>query len=174
MPPSGDQLKSWAPQKYTAKPTHRVAISNHRIVGVEQNAVSFRWKDYRADGRVKVMTLSADEFIRRFRLHVLPPEFVRIRHYGVLANGRRKSKLARCRELLASRAEVYGEARAETATPEVEPAGGESTVCENCRVGRMQRLADLPPICGPPPATVRAASVQSPYLSGPRFSPTIS
>jgi putative transposase/transposase-like zinc-binding protein len=150
--------------EYIGRSTHRVAISNQRIVALESNTVSFRWKDYRDGGRVKVMTLSAQEFIRRFLLHVLPPEFVRLRHYGVLANGRRKSKLARCRELLASGAEVYGQEKAKTeaATPEVQPTENEGTVCERCGVGRMQRRGDLPPACGPPHTTARVMSVHSP------------
>jgi hypothetical protein len=81
--------------------THRVAISNNRIVGIDDGAVRFRWKNYRAGGRVKTMTLTADEFIRRFLLHVLPDGFQRIRHYGFLANRSRQQKLDRCRQLLA-------------------------------------------------------------------------
>jgi len=86
--------------KYLARYTHRVAISDHRLINIEDGKVRFRWKDY-ANGRVqKTMTLSAEEFIRRFLLHVLPKSFVRIRHYGFLANRHRKKKLARCRELI--------------------------------------------------------------------------
>jgi hypothetical protein len=149
--------------EYIGRYTHRVAISNQRIVALESNTVSFRWKDYRDEAQVKVMTLSAHEFIRRFLLHVLPPEFVRIRHYGILANGRRKSKLARCRELLASGAQVYGQenAKTEATAPEVQPTD-EGTVCERCGVGRMQRRGDLPPACGPPHTTGRVISVHSP------------
>jgi len=157
--------------EYLGRYTHRVAISNQRLVAVAQKTVSFRWRDYRAEGQVKVMTLAAHEFIRRFLLHVLPPEFVRIRHYGILANGRRKAKLARCRELLASRAEVSCQAAA--AASAVQPIEEKSMACEHCGVGRMQRRTELPPTCGPPPTTGRVMSVHSPYLSE-RFSPTIS
>ena len=87
---------------YLSRYTHRVAISNSRLVAMNERGVTFRWKDYRAKGqtRHKTMTLSANEFIRRFLLHVLPSGFHRIRHYGLLANGARKSKLTLARELL--------------------------------------------------------------------------
>ena len=81
--------------------THRVAIANSRLVSLAEGRVSFRWKDYRHHDKQKVMTLGADEFIRRFLLHVLPDGFHRIRHYGYLANGGRAAKLAHCRRLLA-------------------------------------------------------------------------
>jgi hypothetical protein len=87
--------------EYLGRYTHRVAISNNRLVGIDDGAVRFRWKNYRAGGRVKTMTLAADEFIRRFLLHVLPDGFQRIRHYGFLANRSRQQKLDRCRQLLA-------------------------------------------------------------------------
>ncbi|MGH7311655.1 MAG: IS91 family transposase [Candidatus Rokuibacteriota bacterium] len=81
--------------EYLGRYTHRVAISNDRLV------VRFRWRDYAAGDRVKIMTLAAEEFIRRFLLHVVPGGFVRIRHFGFLANRTRRAKLARCRALLA-------------------------------------------------------------------------
>jgi len=85
---------------YVGRYTHRVAISNHRIQNIENGQVSFRRKDYRDHNRQKTMTLTADEFIRRFLLHVLPPGFQRIRYYGFLGNRHRAQKLARCRRLL--------------------------------------------------------------------------
>src|SRR4051794_6988364 len=87
---------------YLARYTHRVAISNRRLVALDDDQVSFRWKDYRANGRTrpKVMRLPAGEFMRRFLLHVLPDGFHRVRHYGLLANGHREVMLARCRALL--------------------------------------------------------------------------
>src|SRR5512133_4266797 len=84
---------------YLGRYTHRVAIANSRLVGLAEGRVSFRWKDYRHHDKQKVMTLDADEFIRRFLLHVLPDGFHRIRHYGYLANGQRAAKLAHCRRL---------------------------------------------------------------------------
>ena len=89
---------------YLARYTHRVAISNHRLVAFENDRVSFRWRDYAHGGKKKVMTLSADEFLRRFLLHVLPKGLVRIRHFGLFANRRRETALARCRELLGTAA----------------------------------------------------------------------
>ena len=86
--------------RYFGRYTHRVAISNARLVSLEEGQVRFRYKDY-ADGSVwKAMRLSADEFLRRFLLHVLPKRFVRIRHYGLLASRNVNTRLARCRELL--------------------------------------------------------------------------
>jgi len=87
---------------YLSRYTHRVAISNSRLLAFDDRGVTFRWKDYRAKGRTryKTMTLAASEFIRRFLLHVLPTGLHRIRHYGLLANARRKANLALARELL--------------------------------------------------------------------------
>ena len=86
---------------YLGRYTHRVAIANSRLVALAGGRVSFRWRDYRHHNKNKVMTLAADEFIRRFLLHALPDGFHRIRHYGFLANRRRAEKLALCRTLLA-------------------------------------------------------------------------
>jgi hypothetical protein len=85
---------------YLARYTHRVAISNSRILSLSDRKVCFRWKDYRQDGKAKVMTLTASEFIRRFLLHVLPDGFHRIRHYGLFANGHRAERIKLCRQLL--------------------------------------------------------------------------
>jgi hypothetical protein len=86
--------------KYLARYTHRVAISNQRLVALEDDKVRFHWKDYAHEGAQKTMTLKATEFIRRFLLHVLPSGFVRIRHYGFLANRICQERLALCRKLL--------------------------------------------------------------------------
>lgn len=85
---------------YLARYTHRVAISNHRLIGFANGQVTFRWKDYAHRNKKRKMTLSADEFLRRFLLHVLPRRFVRIRFFGFLANRRRAALLPRCRQLL--------------------------------------------------------------------------
>src|SRR5216683_2978866 len=87
---------------YLSRYTHRVAISNSRLIACDERGVMFRWKDYRAHGRTryKTMTLSTEEFMRRFLLHVLPTGFHRIRHYGLLANANRKTQIATARELL--------------------------------------------------------------------------
>jgi hypothetical protein len=89
--------------RYLSRYTHRIAISNRRLLAVDQNGVTFKYKDYRIEGpgRYRTMTLATDEFIRRFLIHVLPKGFHRIRHYGLLANGDRTANIARARELLA-------------------------------------------------------------------------
>ena len=89
--------------RYLSRYTHRIAISNRRLVSADENGVTFKYKDYRIEGpgRYKTMTLATDEFIRRFLVHVLPKGFHRIRHYGLLANGNRADNIARARELLA-------------------------------------------------------------------------
>ena len=88
---------------YLSRYTHRVAISNQRLIAYDETGVTFRYKDYRREGpeRQRVMTLAPHEFIRRFLLHVLPHGFHRIRHYGLLASSARKADIARARELLA-------------------------------------------------------------------------
>jgi putative transposase/transposase-like zinc-binding protein len=85
---------------YVGRYTHRVAISNNRLLDIAEDKVTFRYKDYRHDSQQKTMTLEAEEFIRRFLLHVLPEGFQRIRYYGFLANRYREQKLTHCRELL--------------------------------------------------------------------------
>jgi hypothetical protein len=118
---------------YLARYTHRVAIANSRLVAYEAGNVTFKYKDYRANGRArhKTMTLTADEFIRRFLIHVLPSGFHRIRHYGLLANGGRAANIARARELLAVRT---------TPDQSVEDDDGDAAVfpqpCPSCG-GRM-------------------------------------
>jgi len=115
---------------YLSRYTHRVAISNSRLLALDERGVTFRWKDYRAKGRTryKTMTLAPDEFMRRFLLHVLPGGFHRIRHYGLLANGSRRADLARVREAL--QVQVEPAPVAATATP----AGAQAPVfvCRHC------------------------------------------
>jgi predicted RNA-binding Zn-ribbon protein involved in translation (DUF1610 family) len=97
--------------RYLGRYTHRVAISNHRLLAFERERVSFRWKDYAHGGRHGTMTLGATEFLRRFFLHVLPRGFVRIRHFGFLANRFRASRLALGRQLLTSSGSTEQELR---------------------------------------------------------------
>ncbi|MCB2341117.1 IS91 family transposase [Clostridium estertheticum] len=85
--------------EYLSRYSHRVAISNHRIVNLENGYVTFKWKDYRDHNKEKFMTLTVDEFMRRFFMHVLPRKFVKIRHYGILSNRNRSTKLKKCKEL---------------------------------------------------------------------------
>jgi hypothetical protein len=115
---------------YLSRYTHRVAISNARLLAFDERGVTFRWKDYRATGkpRYKAMTLAADEFMRRFLLHVLPSGFHRIRHYGLLANGGRREHLAQARELL------HVPITTAAPTPDVAPVTSVSPtfVCPHC------------------------------------------
>jgi hypothetical protein len=92
--------------QYLARYTHRVAISNHRLLGMEDGKVTFRWMDYAHGRKQRKMTLAAEEFIRRFLLHVLPKGLVRIRYYGWMANRRRRKCAALCRVLLGAEPEV--------------------------------------------------------------------
>jgi hypothetical protein len=105
--------------RYLSCYTHRIAISNRRLISADENGVTFRYKDYRLDGpaRYKTMTLTADEFIRRFLLHVLPKRFHRIRHYGLLASNNRAANIVHARELLA----------APSSSKEPEPAAADAT-----------------------------------------------
>lgn len=85
--------------RYLGRYTHRVAISNNRIIKEENGKVTFKYRDYKDNKRTKVMTLNAEEFIRRFMMHILPPQFMKIRHYGLLGNRNKKVKLAECKRL---------------------------------------------------------------------------
>lgn len=137
---------------YLSRYTHCVAISNSRLVAMDEQGVTFRWKDYRAKGRTrrKTMTLDADEFMRRFLLHVLPGGFHRIRHYGLLANGNRTANLARIRELLGQEADAV----AQIASLNAEPCHPQPTfVCMHCGAAMivLLTLARGQPIRAPPP-----------------------
>jgi Putative transposase/Transposase zinc-binding domain len=138
---------------YVGRYTHRVAISNNRIVDIENGQVKFRWRDYRDHNQQKTMTLSAEEFIRRFLLHVLPTGFHRIRYYGFLANPHRKEKLDMCRQLLGM---APSELPSVPATPEdyrerYERFTGRSLwECPVCHRGRMIALLILPELRSSP------------------------
>jgi hypothetical protein len=105
--------------RYLARYTHRVAISNRRLIACDQHGVTFKWKDYRLEGseRYKLMTLATDEFIRRFLIHVLPAGFHRIRYYGLLASGVRAANIARARQMLTSPLIPIEAIKAATAKP---------------------------------------------------------
>jgi hypothetical protein len=140
--------------EYLGRYTHRVAISNQRLIALENDQVSFRWKDYRHPQRPKVMTLAAHEFIRRFLLHSLPPGFQRIRYYGFLANCHRADKLEFCRQCLATpcsdllpRVADYGEFHAILTDRHLRR-------CPQCGVGTMIQLEILFPCHGPIPLLV--------------------
>jgi hypothetical protein len=122
---------------YLARYTHRVAISNSRLIAMDARGVTFRWKDYRRKGRVryKTMTLSVDEFMRRFLLHVLPAGLHRIRHYGLLANTARKDSLARARELLMDstpQETADAQTKDDDGAHEAEPGVSTTWFCPDC------------------------------------------
>jgi hypothetical protein len=136
--------------KYLARYTHRVAISNSRLLDVGDGQVTFRYKDYSDDHRAKAMTLSAEEFLRRFVQHVLPKGFVKIRHYGLLANRLRDERLELCRRLLL--VESVRNALPEAPNPDEEPAlpfccpkcGGRRIVCRELpRIETVSNAASL-------------------------------
>jgi hypothetical protein len=127
-----------------------VAISNNRLFELKDGQVRFTYKDYKHEQRRKVMTLSADEFLRRFLLHVLPDGFQRIRHYGLLGNRHRAENLAHCRELLAVPVPI----------PSPQPdyqercrqlSGQDPLLCPQCKSGQMVRIAILVPVDRPVP-----------------------
>jgi hypothetical protein len=132
---------------YLARYTHRVAISNHRLVAFREGRVSFRWKDYAHGSKQKVMTVSADEFLRRFLIHVLPKGLVRIRHFGIFANRRRTASILRCRTLL------------HAAVPEQQPEHSSQLRCPLCS-GTMLIIERMTA----PRALGRCPTVSAPHL----------
>jgi hypothetical protein len=133
--------------KYLARYTHRVAISNSRIVSMTDTHVSFRYRDRTRGDVTRTMTLDGVEFLRRFLLHLLPKGFVRIRHYGFLANRNRKSKLTACRALLGLEppSPVQPEQPEVIDGDDVEPPVRPNGVCPSCRVGHLRRTTRLRP-----------------------------
>ncbi|WP_419913298.1 IS91 family transposase [Hoeflea sp.] len=129
---------------YLGRYTHKTAISNHRLVDFDGKQVRFRWRDYADGDKIKVMRLDADEFIRRFLLHVLPRGFTRLRHYGLLANRYRAQKLGICRELLHQPAP---EPRQPETTQEMllRLTGVDITVCRQCGKGTLRQILVLHP-----------------------------
>jgi hypothetical protein len=133
--------------EYLGRYTHRVAISNHRLLSLQDDQITFQWKDYRSEHREKskAMTIDTDEFQRRFLIHTLPAGFQRIRHYGFLANCHRTEKLEYCRSLLMSGAagllpQLDACARMMEAITEKDDIHR----CPRCGIGSMIRIAVLP------------------------------
>lgn len=146
--------------KYLARYTHRVAISNRRLVALRDGQVTFRWKDYARGGRQRRMTLSTVEFIRRFLLHVLPTGFVKIRHYGFMANRDRAAKRDLCRRLLNMPAKLPADGRLTAPGEQLETTEQEPTRrCPHCGEGRLRVILELSPQIGKP----RSAHPQPAY-----------
>jgi hypothetical protein len=144
--------------KYLARYTHRVAISNQRLITLDDGRVTFRWKNYAHANEPATMTLKAEEFIRRFLLHVLPKGFVKIRHFGFLANRCRRDNVLLCRELLAtSSTGLPGPARHDSQSDE--PEADRVDRCPRCNVGSMRPVEILSPQAFP-----TAALSSSPQL----------
>jgi len=140
--------------KYLGRYTHRIAISNNRILKVQDGNVSFRWRDYADGDKQKTMTLKADEFIRRFLLHVLPNRYVRIRHFGLLANRSRKENIALCRELIGSLKTVTKEKELPETWQDqlLRICGIDVTICPVCKKGTILMVELLIPFrCNGPP-----------------------
>jgi Putative transposase/Transposase zinc-binding domain len=141
--------------RYLARYTHRVAISNRRLIAYDDNGVTFKWKDYRLDGpaRYKVMTLLTHEFIRRFLMHVLPAGFHRIRYYGLLASGQRSDNIVRAREMLTLPLLPIEAIKAATAKPDEPTApehpcpccGGHMIIIETFQRGCSPKHKPAPP-----------------------------
>jgi Putative transposase/Transposase zinc-binding domain len=133
---------------YLGRYTHRVAISNNRLQELKNGLVTFSYKDYKHKNRRKLMTLSADEFLRRFLLHVLPKAFQRIRHYGLLGNRHRAENLARCRELLQI-ADPVIPAPTDYRERYQQLTGRDLRQCPQCLKGQMVRISLLAAGCAP-------------------------
>lgn len=140
--------------QYLGRYTHRIAISNNRILELKDGKVSFRWRDYSDGDKQKTMTVNAQEFIRRFLLHVLPHRYVRIRHFGILSNRNRKNDIALCRKILDGGITVTKEEeRRETWQEQMlRICGIDVTTCPVCKKGKMFIVEGLPPSrCNDPP-----------------------
>jgi hypothetical protein len=129
--------------KYLGRYTHRVAISNHRILSIQDGMVSFNWRDYKNASKEKVMTLTADEFMRRFLLHILPPGFTKIRHYGFLASAVKKRKLALCKKL--TRAMAAAKVKLSAVDLMKKLTGRDITLCPCCGTGHFTLTSGLSP-----------------------------
>jgi hypothetical protein len=143
--------------KYLGRYTHRIAISNNRIRASQNGHVPFLWRDYADDNRQKTMTLKTDEFIRRFLLHVLPPRYVRIRHFGLLANRNRKNNIALSRKILAEKTVPKENIKKETWQEQLlRITGIDVTICPVCQKGKMHRIEILSPHrCNGPSALLK-------------------
>lgn len=136
-PPFGNAAKV---VKYLGRYTHRVAISNNRILKLENGIVTFSWRDYRADNKVKEMTVSAEEFIRRFMLHVLPSGFRKIRHYGILASRDKSVRIALCKKLTNTKPSEA--VQLITALDRLKKIlGPDFNLCPICGIGHMMRAS---------------------------------
>lgn len=143
--------------EYLGRYTHRVAISNDRIVGIKNGRVSFKWKDYANKSKTKIMEIKGEEFIRRFLLHVLPFNFVKIRHYGILSNRSRKTKLKKCRDIFGIEQEQLEKPKQSWEELLLQVKGIDVELCPVCGNGKMIRREKLSPKAYSPPNAKFAA-----------------
>ncbi len=127
--------------KYIGRYTHRIAISNQRLIKIKDNRIYFWWKDYRDDGKKKIMSLDLVEFIRRFLLHILPDRYVRIRYYGILSNSKRAENIKLCLKLLGKDQEEYQYPTDILSILKI--IGIDVTICPNCENGHLYHLKEI-------------------------------
>ena len=135
---------------YLGRYTHRVAISNHRIVDVKNGKVTFQYRNRKDNNTLKLMTLEADEFIRRFLLHIVPDGFMRIRHFGFLANRWKKQNLSRCRELLGLSPQLPEPSKKSNQELMLELTGIDVNKCPCCKKVTMRIISELPKLSDVP------------------------
>jgi len=145
--------------QYLGRYSHRVAISNHRIEGIEGDKIAFKWKNYQDHGKQKTMRIPAQEFIRRFLLHVLPKGFCKIRYYGIFSSRNRKDVLLKCRKAMGYK--VSKPKFAGLSWQEVLQliSGIDVSVCPACKSGKMKVFTDLKGYRGPPYLTKPSAAL---------------
>ena len=138
--------------EYLGRYTHRVAISNNRIIGIENGNVTYKWRDYKDSSKCKLMTISSDEFIRRFLIHILPSGFMKIRHYGLLGNRNKTTKLKICKQL--TNTPVLLKEKPSTLQLIERITGKDLSKCPHCGSDKLSRFMYLEK---PPPATIKTA-----------------
>ena len=121
--------------QYLGRYTHRVAISNERIIKIEDGKVTFKWRDYKNNNQMKEMTITTEEFIRRFLIHILPPKFMKIRYYVILGNRTKKKKLLKCKIL--TRTKIYKKKELPTLELLKKVLGKDFNLCPHCKKGHM-------------------------------------
>ena len=138
--------------EYLGRYTHRVAISNTRILSIDNGTVTFKWRDYKDKNKYKVMTISADEFIRRFLIHILPSGFMKIRHYGLLGNRNKTAKLNICKQL--TNTPILLRHKIPTLELIKEITGRDLSKCPNCGSNKLSRSITF---CNSPPTIIKTS-----------------
>lgn len=138
--------------EYLGRYSHRVAISNNRIINIENSNITFKWRDYKDKNKCKLMTISATEFIRRFLLHVLPSRFMKIRHYGLLGNRNKNTKLKICKKL--TNTPILVKEKLSTLQLILKITGTDISKCPRCGSEKLSRI--IAP-CNSPPINTKTA-----------------